>query len=215
MINLVLIGNGGHARDIEQIVRDINYHRPTYNILAHLDDSLLLNRTGSIESFKDYLDCQYSICVNDGKVRAQIDRRLIEIAINKRSTLKPANLIHPTAFMGSNCVYLDGIVMGPYSVITTNVRLGTHVHLNSHASINQNSMVGSYSTMSPGARVCGDCEIGEEVNMGANSVVINVKEIGNRVTIGAGAVVINDVPDDTTVVGVPAKPTTTKETVWG
>jgi acetyltransferase-like isoleucine patch superfamily enzyme len=37
-------------------------------------------------------------------------------------------------------------------------------------------------------------------------VILPKITIGHHVTIGAGAVVIKDVPDNTTVTGVPAKP---------
>ena len=78
--------------------------------------------------------------------------------------------------------------------------------MNTGSSVNQGSKVGHYSTLSPGARVCGDVIMGHTVSMGASSTIINLKNIGSDVTIGAGAVVIEDIPDSITVVGVPAKP---------
>lgn len=214
MIPLILIGNGGHAVDILQIIRDINHHRPTYDIIGSLDDSLLRDRLGDIEDIVNYPKAQYVICVNDGKVRKDIWWRIARQF--KYECPSAANLIHPTAYIGDNCVYGEGLVMGPYSVLTTKVHIGRHVHLNSHASVNQNSHIGSFCTLSPGARVCGDCDIGTEVNMGANSVIINVKRVGDRATIGAGAVVIRDVEEETIVIGVPAKPMIkSDEVVWG
>lgn len=47
--------------------------------------------------------------------------------------------------------------------------------------------------------------IGNNVLLGANSIIIGPIKIGNNVTVGAGAVVVKDVPDNTTVVGNPAK----------
>lgn len=47
--------------------------------------------------------------------------------------------------------------------------------------------------------------IGNNCFIGAKAVVLGDIKVGNNVKIGAGAVVIKDVPDNCTVVGVPAK----------
>ena len=47
--------------------------------------------------------------------------------------------------------------------------------------------------------------IGNNVKICANSVVIGQIKIGNNVTIGAGAVVTKDIPDNSVVIGNPAK----------
>lgn len=47
--------------------------------------------------------------------------------------------------------------------------------------------------------------IGDNVIMAPMSCIVNGCNIGNNAKIGAGAVVIKDVPDNATVVGVPAK----------
>lgn len=47
--------------------------------------------------------------------------------------------------------------------------------------------------------------IGDDVFIGAGAKVLGPIRIGNNVRIGANAVVLHDVPDNATVVGVPAK----------
>lgn len=47
--------------------------------------------------------------------------------------------------------------------------------------------------------------IGDNVKICAGAIVIGPIRIGNNVTIGAGAVVVKDVPDNSIVVGNPAK----------
>lgn len=48
-------------------------------------------------------------------------------------------------------------------------------------------------------------EIGDHVFIGAGARVLGGIQIGDNAIIGANAVVINDVPPNTTVVGIPAK----------
>ncbi len=47
--------------------------------------------------------------------------------------------------------------------------------------------------------------IGNNCLIGAGAVILGNVRIGNNCNVGANAVVITDVPDDCTVVGVPAK----------
>ena len=50
-----------------------------------------------------------------------------------------------------------------------------------------------------------DCPtIGDDVTIGAGAKVLGKCVVGNRVRIGANCVVVKDVPDDCTVVGIPA-----------
>ena len=52
---------------------------------------------------------------------------------------------------------------------------------------------------------CGRIEIGDDVFVGANAVILPNVKIGNRVIVGAGAIVTKDVPDNSVVVGNPAR----------
>lgn len=47
--------------------------------------------------------------------------------------------------------------------------------------------------------------IGDNVNIGSNSVILGNIQIGNNVVIGAGAVVVKDLPSDCIAVGNPAR----------
>ena len=47
--------------------------------------------------------------------------------------------------------------------------------------------------------------IGDDVDIGSNSVIIGDIKIGDNVTIGAGSVVVKNIPDNCIVAGNPAK----------
>ena len=53
--------------------------------------------------------------------------------------------------------------------------------------------------------------IGRNVYIGARAVILGNISVGDNVKIGAGAVVLNDIPDNCTTVGVPAKIVSQKE----
>lgn len=53
--------------------------------------------------------------------------------------------------------------------------------------------------------------IGDNVYIGAGAKILGSIKIGNNVNIGANSVVVNDIPDNCTVVGAPARIVKTKE----
>ena len=61
------------------------------------------------------------------------------------------------------------------------------------------------STCNDSRRSGGVPIIGENVEINAGAEIVGQVHIGNYVRIGANAVVIQDIPDNSTAVGVPAK----------
>lgn len=53
-------------------------------------------------------------------------------------------------------------------------------------------------------------QVGNNVIIGAGAQLLGPIKVGNNVRIGSNAVVVNDVPDDATMVGIPAKPVKAK-----
>jgi sugar O-acyltransferase (sialic acid O-acetyltransferase NeuD family) len=185
------------------------------SILGFLDDNvdriskLGIDVLGTIDDYPEIVSeiqkqerfCQivYTIGINDGKVRAQVDERM------KSFGAIPYTLTHQSAIVSQFSEIGQGAVLGHGCVVTANAYIGAHTHLNTHASVNQGSYVGEYCTLSPGARICGDVKVGDRVSFGSNSTVINLKTIGKDSTIGAGAVVVHDIPEGVVAKGVPAR----------
>ncbi len=99
--------------------------------------------------------------------------------------------IHPGATIGKS-FFIDhatGVVIGETAVI------GDHVI------IYQGVTLGGVSS-SKGKR---HPTIGNNVVIGTGAIVLGNINIGNNVRIGAGSVVLKDIPDDSTVVGIPGE----------
>lgn len=118
--------------------------------------------------------------------------------------------------------------VGPYAHLRRGCRVGAGVHVGSYVEMKN-------ATLADGAKCghvsyLGDVSVGAEANIGAGTVVANYDgvgkhptmigegafigsdtvlvapvTIGQRARTGAGSVVTRDVPDDTTVMGVPAR----------
>lgn len=80
--------------------------------------------------------------------------------------------------------------------IGDNVTLAPNVHILAHDA--STKMFLNYTKI-------GLVEIGNNVFVGAGSIILPNVKIGNNVLIGAGSVVTKDIPDNSLVVGNPAK----------
>ena len=111
--------------------------------------------------------------------------------INYECHSKTGADIHPGATIGKS-FFIDhatGVVIGETAII------GDHVILY------QGVTLGGVSS-SKGKR---HPTIGNNVVVGTGAIVLGNITIGNNVRIGAGSVVLKDIPDDSTVVGIPGE----------
>ncbi len=91
------------------------------------------------------------------------------------------------------------------------------VHIGDYVMIGPNTMISTVNhPLTPMGRrqhlaIAKPVTIGNDVWIGGNVTILPGVTIGNNVVIAAGAVVAKDVPDNTLVGGVPAKPIRTLE----
>ena len=183
-----LIGYGNHGKDLRVIWDRVHPDNP----IQVLDDD---PETGN-PTPPDDLTGRILIGNNDPSVRRYIAERYSHL----RGTHP---LVDPTAFVGPDVKLSRGTVVAPGAVLLHSVTLKCHSHVNYAATMTR-CIVGAYSTVSPGATICGNVRIGKECVIGAGAVVCERSNIGDRVMVGAGAIIppYSLVPDDTVVKGV-------------
>jgi len=116
------------------------------------------------------------------------------------------NAVHPSAVVDALAMIAEGGVMIAANVsINPLAKIGTGVICNTSCVIEHECVVGDFAHIGPGAVLCGNVKIGKRSFVGANAVIRQGITIGDNATIGAGSVVVKDVPDNVTVLGVPAK----------
>lgn len=113
--------------------------------------------------------------------------------------------VHPSAVVSPSAKIGEGTVVMAGAVINADAVIGKHCIINSGASVDHECVVGDYCHIAPHASLCGLVQIGEGSLIGVGASVKPEIQIGKWCTIGAGAAVVENVPDNETVVGVPAK----------
>ena len=212
---LVIIGAGGFGREVHDVVEAINEDwstagTPRYKLVGFIDDGepdmALLDERGATHlgglDALDELDqeTRYVIGIGNGAVRRKIDRHATGLG------LEAATLIHPRATLGRHLIQVGaGGVICAGVVLTTNIRLGRHVHLNLNVTVGHEAVIGDYVSIFPGATISGTTVIQDEVTIGTGAAVIPGVTIGAGSTIGAAASVVRDIPAGVIAVGVPAK----------
>ena len=116
-----------------------------------------------------------------------------------------ANLIHPSAIIASTVILSYGIVVMSRAIIQTGAQVSEHAIINSGAVIEHDVLIGKNTHITSGAVLGGGCSIGDNCTIGLGSRIRDRISIGTGVTVGMGSVVVTDIPENETVVGVPAR----------
>ena len=138
------------------------------------------------------------------------DGSRVWMSVVEGSTLEANVQMGPFSHLRPGCLVETGVVLGNYSE-AKNSRIGqdTQVH---HFSYLGDSTVGARVNIGAGTITCnydGQSKhrtvIGEDAFIGSDTMLVAPVSIGPRARTGAGSVVTKDVPEDATVVGVPAR----------
>lgn len=209
MRDLVVVGGGGHGRELLDVLRAVNADSARWSVLGVVDDEPAANlerleRLGvSVLGAVSWLEEHpgtYALGIGTSSARRAIAARLDACGC------EPATVLHPGASVGSDTALGSGVVAYERSVVTTDVVIGVHTHLNVACVVQHDSVVGDFVQFSPGVFVNGDCSIGDDVFLGTGAIVTRGVAVGAGACVGAGSVVLDDVAPGTTVVGSPARP---------
>ena len=115
------------------------------------------------------------------------------------------SIIHPRAVisewveLGHGCIITAGVIL------TCNIKIANHAHLNLHTTVGHDCVIGNYFTSAPGANISGNCHFGERVYFGTSACSREGVTICSDVTIGMGGVVVKNIKEKGVYVGNPVK----------
>lgn len=126
----------------------------------------------------------------------------------KREGYQFSSVIHPLAIIASDAVLSEGVQIMAGAIVQAGCHVGINSIINTGAIVDHDCHIGAHVHISPGAILSGGVRVGEGTHIGTGATIIQGIRIGSNSLVAAGAAVIRNIPDRTTVVGVPAREVT-------
>lgn len=215
---VVIVGAGGHAREVADILRDRARVGAGPRLLGFVadDPENYPAEIGGVPFLGDWgwfdtADPE-GLAVVCAVGLPQLRRHLVARAESRG--LRFANAVSPLAYVSPGASVGAGVMVFPHAFVSAGSSLGDHAVVNVGASVSHDARVGRFATLGPGVRVAGYADVGEGCYLGVGSSVIDRVSVGAWATVGGGACVTKGLPDNVTAVGVPARVIKIKEEGW-
>lgn len=199
MEKIIILGKGGHARSLIDIVEK----EKQYEIAGYIDN----DNSDSTEGER------YPIIGKDadlGKIfQSGIRYAALGIGYLGKSDirkelwnkLKQIGFLLPvicdsSAILSSNVKFGEGCFIGKGVVINANTVIGKMCIINTGAIIEHDCKINDFSHISVGSVLCGGVQVGRESFIGANATVIQGRTIGNKCIVGAGVSIRRNVENN-------------------
>lgn len=118
---------------------------------------------------------------------------------------KVITLVHPSATVSRYTKIGLGSVIVAGAVINPDCVIGSGAIINTCSSVGHDCTLGEAVHICPGARLAGGTIAGDRAWIGVGSSIRQLVKIGADSVIAAGSAVVTDVPENVTVMGVPAR----------
>jgi len=208
--SLIILGAGGNAYDVLDIVEAVNAHKQTWSVAGFLDDS---RQTGS-----DYLKLKvlgglcdagkfasHSLFINT--IRNERTFRSMEKILGLTGLHREhfATLVHPAAGVSARAMLARGVYVGHGASIGGGARVADHVSIGPGVIVGHDSVIEDHSILAAGAIISGGVHIEPSCYIGSGAMIRQNLRIGIGALVGLGAVVVKDVEPGAVVVGNPAR----------
>lgn len=208
MQRVVIIGAGGHAQVVADILMRMRDTGEPVTPVGYLDDNPTLQGQtrlgipvlGRVGDLGRIPHDAVIVALGDNGTRRRIFERLSRAGEQFAIAQHPSAVIAPDVRLGRGSMVCARAVVNPGAI------LGDNIILNTASTVDHHSRIGDHAHLAPGVHTGGEVDIGEGCLIGIGATVMPRCRVGDRAVVGAGALVQKDLPADVVAVGVPARP---------
>lgn len=205
MEEIVVIGGGGHAKVIIEILQAAGWSvkgfcDPSWPAGECFGDVPCLGDDSVLPEVFSKGVRHAIVALGDNNLRSRIAHKVCSQGFILGNAIHPSAQISPSVTLGRGIAIMAGAVINAATVI------GDNSVINTGATVDHDCRIGQGTHIAPGSHLAGFVTVGERVLIGVGSVVGRGRPIfiGDGAIVGSGSVVIRDVPSSLTVVGNPA-----------
>lgn len=209
MIDVVILGAGGFAREVAWVFSEENQDRQKWKVLGFVDDNPKFEGAslcglpvlGTFAWLEKNMAKNFQVIVGVGNPSTR--RNLADRATALGFTF--CTVLHPSAQLSRWVEIGPGTIVTAGCILTTQIQVGAHALINLGSTVGHDAVIGAYCNLNPGCHISGSVKLGEGVDVGTGAVIIQGRKVGEWSVLGAGAVVTEDIPSHVTAVGVPCR----------
>ncbi|NJD02000.1 MAG: hypothetical protein FIA99_05255 [Ruminiclostridium sp.] len=205
---IIIYGSGGMAREVVELIEDINRIRPTWSISGYLDDikgdcSEVVNGykvigTGEVLKSLEH-PANVVLAISNPEVKERIYNNI------KGYPLRFPVLVHPSARVARSARIGEGSIIGIDCIVSVNVDIGRHVFLNMRTVVGHDAVIRDYCSCLVNCIIAGDVTMDERTLLGSGCIIMEKIHIGKKARVGMGSIVSCDVQDSHVVMSRPSK----------
>lgn len=209
-MKIAIFGASGQGREVADICSETGYQEIIFLVKDLHEKTIWTNEvyldTEEIVSELNEKGYHFAIGIGEPEIRREI--------AEKYKFLTYPNIIHPSTTFG--LYQKDSILLSHGNIITAGVRFTNNIQcgnfclFNLNATVAHDCIIDDFVSVMAAANISGNVHLKENSYLGSGSIILQGSnetkmEVGENSIVGAGAVVTKDVPNNVTVVGVPAK----------
>lgn len=208
MIDILLIGGGGHCESIIDTLKKISI----YNIAGILDTADKVgNKINSVEiiGIDDDLQKYFDLGIKHAFITlGSIGDTSLRVKLYKKARaigFEFPVVTDSSAIVAQSCVLEEGAYIGKGAIINSGAKIGQNCIINSGSIIEHGSTIQDFCHISPGTTISGNVLVGAHTHIGANATIIQDISIGDYTLVGAGSVVLSNIGSNKKAYGNPCK----------
>ncbi len=197
MIDIVLLGAGGHAKSCIEVIEKSK----EFKILGLVDNNKnkednflnykILGTDKDLSEINKY--CKHAFVTVGQILDYEKKYNLFNLLIENNFIIP--KILSPHSVLAKNAVINKGTIVMHNVVVNASVTIGDNCIINTGSIIEHDVTIGSNTHIAPGAIINGNVVIGDNSFIGSGSIIKQGIKIGKNCLINAGVKIFSDVPD--------------------